>query len=349
MLEFLCTDAGPGRPLDPARGGAVRVMIAGGGSVGTAIALDLVDRHHDVTLFEQVTATAERLKVLLPGVNVVAADACEYNNLAAADLRSVDVVIAATGDDEDNLVVSWLAKQEFGVPRVISRINNSRNEWLFNESWGVDVSVSTPSLITSLVDEAVEVGALVKLMDLAHGRVKLIEVTLASDSPPVAQGLTLDDLRLPDAVRVVSVVRGDQSDGADQHDAVPGARPRHPDGARGRDPGLRRRVHRLAAEDPRATADLASSRARGVLRSRQDRHRQVLDRGPGPGVPRPRPAAPAHPGLGADQPDDVPALRRRRRPHGQDPRAHAQGHQGLGPRRGARVGRRAPSTRSSSR
>jgi trk/ktr system potassium uptake protein len=188
----------------------VRVMIAGGGSVGTAIALDLVDRHHDVTLFEQVTATAEKLKVLLPGVNVVAADACEYNNLAAADLRSVDVVIAATGDDEDNLVVSWLSKQEFAVPRVISRINNSRNEWLFNESWGVDVSVSTPSLITSLVDEAVEVGTLVKLMDLAHGRVKLIEVTLASDSPPVARGLTLDELRLPDAVSVVAVVRGDR-------------------------------------------------------------------------------------------------------------------------------------------
>lgn len=188
----------------------MRVMIAGGGSVGTAIALDMIDRHHDVTLFEQVTTTAEKLRVLLPGVNVVAADACEYSNLAAADLRSVDVVIAATGDDEDNLVVSWLAKQEFAVPRVISRINNSRNEWLFNESWGVDVSVSTPSLITSLVDEAVEVGALVKLMDLAHGRVKLIEVTLASDSPPVTQGLTLDELRLPDAVTVVSVVRGDR-------------------------------------------------------------------------------------------------------------------------------------------
>ncbi|HEV2426939.1 MAG TPA: NAD-binding protein [Acidimicrobiales bacterium] len=111
-------------------------MIAGGGSVGTAIALDMIDRHHDVTLFEQVTTTAEKLRGLLPGVNVVAADACEYSNLAAADLRSVDVVIAATGDDEDNLVVSWLAKQEFAVPRVISRINNSRNEWLFNESWG---------------------------------------------------------------------------------------------------------------------------------------------------------------------------------------------------------------------
>ncbi|MDE3008275.1 MAG: TrkA family potassium uptake protein [Acidobacteriota bacterium] len=188
----------------------MRIMIAGGGSVGTAIALDLLDRHHDVTLLEQVGATAEKLKTMLPGVNVLAADACEYASLVAADVRSVDVVIAATGDDEDNLVVSWLAKQEFGVPRVVSRINNSRNEWLFNQSWGVDVSVSTPALITSLVDEAVEVGSIVKLMDLAHGRVKLIEVTLAADAPAVARNLTLDELDLGDAVRVVAVVRSDQ-------------------------------------------------------------------------------------------------------------------------------------------
>ena len=188
----------------------MRVVIAGGGSVGTTIALDLVDRHHEVTLLEQVSATAERLKKLLPGVNVMAADACEYASLAAADLRNADVVIAATGDDEDNLVVSWLSKQEFGVPRVISRINNSRNEWLFNESWGVDVSVSTPALITSLVDEAVEVGAIIKLMDLAHGRMRLIEITLAPDAPAVAQQLTLDELALADSVRVVAVVRSEQ-------------------------------------------------------------------------------------------------------------------------------------------
>jgi trk system potassium uptake protein TrkA len=120
------------------------------------------------------------------------------------------VIIAATGDDEDNLVVSWLAKQEFGVPRVIARINNSKNEWLFGETWGVDVAVSTPALITSLVDEAVEVGSIINLMDLAHGRMHLVEITLASDSPAVAHGRTLDELRLPDNVRVVTVVRNDQ-------------------------------------------------------------------------------------------------------------------------------------------
>jgi len=188
----------------------MKVVIAGGGSVGTSIALDMIDRHHDVTLMEQVTSTAERLKSQLLGVSVIAADACEYASLASADVRSADVMIAATGDDEDNLVISWLSKQEFGVPRVISRINNARNEWLFNESWGVDVSVSTPALITSLVDEAVEVGAIIQLMTLAHGRMRLIEVTLDENAPAVAQNLTLDELRLPDSVRVVAVVRNEQ-------------------------------------------------------------------------------------------------------------------------------------------
>ena len=188
----------------------MKVVIAGGGSVGTSIALDLMDRHHEVTLMEQNAVTAERLKSMLPGVTVMAADACEYASLASADVRAAEVMIAATGDDEDNLVISWLSKQEFGVPRVISRINNARNEWLFNESWGVDVSVSTPALITSLVDEAVEVGSIIQLMTLAHGRMRLIEVTLDSNAPAVVENLTLDELRLPDSLRVVAVVRNEQ-------------------------------------------------------------------------------------------------------------------------------------------
>jgi trk system potassium uptake protein TrkA len=188
----------------------VKVIVGGGGSVGTAIALDLLDRNHDVTLMEQDVHTAERIRAQLPGVRVMAADACEYASLAAADLRDADVIIAATGDDEDNLVISWLAKQEFGVPRVIARINNSRNEWLFNTSWGVDVAVSTPALITSLVDEAVEVGSIINLMDLADGKMRLIEITLAADAPAVSNNFTLDELRLADSVRVVTVVRNEQ-------------------------------------------------------------------------------------------------------------------------------------------
>jgi trk system potassium uptake protein TrkA len=188
----------------------VRIIVAGGGSVGIAISQDLLEREHVVTLLEQRADVAERIRKELPSLDVYTCDACEVTSLQQVGLRDCDVMIAATGDDEDNLVISWLAKQEFGVPRVIARVNNSRNEWLFDESWGVDVHVSTPSLITSLVDEAVEIGSVVSLMDLAHGRMKLAEVTLAEDSPVIVNSLTLDELRLPDAVRVVAVLRAHQ-------------------------------------------------------------------------------------------------------------------------------------------
>ena len=125
--------------------------------------------------------------------------------MEAADLASYDVVIAATGDDEDNLVVSLLARQEFAVPRVVARINHPQNEWLFNETWGVDVAVSTPHLLTALVEEAVSVGSLVRLLQLEDGHVSLVEVTLSVDSP--ANGKTLKDLALPRDATFVAVLR----------------------------------------------------------------------------------------------------------------------------------------------
>jgi Trk K+ transport system NAD-binding subunit len=125
----------------------------------------------------------------------VVADACEVSSLDAAGLATVDVVVAATGDDEDNLVVSLLAKQEFAVPRVVARVNHPKNQWLFTESWGVDVSVSTPQLLTALVEEAVSVGSLVRLLQFEGGNAHLVEVTLAEDSP--ANGVSLADLGCP--------------------------------------------------------------------------------------------------------------------------------------------------------
>ena len=118
-------------------------------------------------------------------VTWIAADACEVASLDAAGLATVDVVVAATGDDEDNLVISLLAKQEFAVPRVVARVNHSKNQWLFNEGWGVDISVSTPGLITAIVEEAVSVGSLVRLLQFEGGAAHLVEVTLAPESPAV--------------------------------------------------------------------------------------------------------------------------------------------------------------------
>ncbi len=105
------------------------------------------------------------------------------------------MVVAVTGDDEDNLVISLLAKQEFGVPRVVARVNNPSNEWMFNASWGVDVSVSTPHLLTALVEEAVSVGSLVRLLSFENDRARLSEVTLAPNSP--AEGVEIMNLGLP--------------------------------------------------------------------------------------------------------------------------------------------------------
>jgi trk system potassium uptake protein TrkA len=186
----------------------MKVAIAGAGSVGTAIAGDLEANGHEVLVFEQDPELAEQRRAEVPGVRWIAADACEVSSLDAAGLATVDVVVAATGDDEDNLVVSLLAKQEFAVPRVVARVNNSKNQWLFNESWGVDVSVSTPQLLTALVEEAVSVGSLVRLLQFQGGAAHLLEVTLAEESPAV--GVAIADLGVPRDATIVAVVRRDR-------------------------------------------------------------------------------------------------------------------------------------------
>jgi trk system potassium uptake protein TrkA len=182
----------------------MRVAIAGAGNVGTFIAEELLDNGHDVLVMEQVPEIAAKVPARA-GLEVRVADACEVSSLKEAGLETYDVVVAATGDDEDNLVVSLLTKQEFAVPRVIARVNHPKNEWLFNESWGVDISVSTPHLITSLVDEAVSVGRLVRLFQLERGQVQLVEVTLA-DNAPVA-GHAIRDVDVPRDATFVAVVR----------------------------------------------------------------------------------------------------------------------------------------------
>lgn len=186
----------------------MRVAIAGAGSVGTAIARDLEANGHEVLVLEQDPEIAQQRRDEVPGVDWITADACEVSSLDAAGFASVDVVVAATGDDEDNLVVSLLAKQEFAVPRVVARVNNSKNQWLFNESWGVDVSVSTPQLLTALVEEAVSVGSLVRLLQFQGGSAHLVEVTLAEDSP--AAGVAIADLGVPRDATIVAVVRRDR-------------------------------------------------------------------------------------------------------------------------------------------
>jgi trk system potassium uptake protein TrkA len=182
----------------------VKVAIAGAGNVGTYIAADLKEAGHEVLVIEQDPDLVGRRRSSLD-VEWYIGDACEFNNLNDAGLATADVVVAATGDDEDNLVISLLAKQEFAVPRVVARVNHPKNEWLFNEAWGVDVSVSTPHLLTALVEEAVSVGSLVRLLQFEGGEARLVEVTLADDSP--AAGKSILELGVPRDATIVAVVR----------------------------------------------------------------------------------------------------------------------------------------------
>ena len=184
----------------------MRVAIAGAGNVGLFIANDLANTGHEVMLIEQSPDVQQRAEAAT-GVEWVVADACEVMSLRQAGLERCDVVVAATGDDEDNLVISLLAKQEFGVPRVVARVNHPKNEWLFNENWGVDLPVSTPHLITALVEEAVSVGRLVRILQFEGGNVRLVELTLAEDSPVVDKAIR--DLDIPRDATIVAVVRGE--------------------------------------------------------------------------------------------------------------------------------------------
>ena len=185
----------------------MRVIVVGAAKVGKHIAGDLSRAGHDVLVLDVDRRVVDSAKASdeTPGVEYRVADACEVSQLEAAGLAGADVVAAVTGDDEDNLVVSLLAKQEFGVPRVVARVNHPKNEWMFNETWGVDVSVSTPHLLTALVEEAVTVGTLVRLLQFEGGKAGLEEVTLAESSP--AAGQQVAELRLPRNCTIVAVLR----------------------------------------------------------------------------------------------------------------------------------------------
>jgi trk system potassium uptake protein TrkA len=183
----------------------MKVVVTGGGAVGRHLAQDLTERGHEVTLVEQDRALATKLEQWAPDTRVVYGDACEPRVLENADMRMADVVVAATGDDEDNLVTSLLAKQEFGVPRVLARVNHPKNEWLFDEQWGVDASVSPPHILTAMVEEAVTVGDLVRLLRLEGGKVALVEMRLPEQAPN--GGKALYELRLPPDTTLVGILR----------------------------------------------------------------------------------------------------------------------------------------------
>jgi trk system potassium uptake protein len=184
----------------------MRVAIAGAGAVGRSVARELIGNGHRVLLIDKDPNALKPERV--PDAEWLLADSCELSSLEEAKLESCDVVIAATGDDKANLVTSLLAKTEFAVPRTVGRVNHPNNEWLFNEAWGVDVNVSTPRIMSALVEEAVTVGDLVRLFTFRQSNANLVELTLPHDSPYVGKPSGL--IPFPENVALVTILRDGQ-------------------------------------------------------------------------------------------------------------------------------------------
>jgi trk system potassium uptake protein TrkA len=184
----------------------MRVAIAGAGAVGRSVARELIGNGHRVLLIDREPSALKPERV--PDAEWLLADACELSSLEEARLESCDVVIAATGDDKVNLVTSLLAKTEFAVPRTVARVNHPNNEWLFTEAWGVDVNVSTPRIMSALVEEAVSVGDIVRLFTFRQGNANLVEITIPDDSPYVGKSIGL--IPWPENTSLVTILRDGQ-------------------------------------------------------------------------------------------------------------------------------------------
>ena len=194
----------------------MRVVIAGAGSVGRSIARELLRNEHHVLLIDR-DADGERV-AKVPDASWLQADACEIEALSEAGLADCEVVVAATGDDKVNLVLSLLAKTEFAVPRTVARVNNPKNEWMFDEAWGVDVAVSTPRLMTALIEEAVSIGDLVRIFEFQQGRASMVELTLPEGS--AYAGARLGDITLPADTVLTAIIRDGRPIAPSRDDAL---------------------------------------------------------------------------------------------------------------------------------
>ncbi len=181
----------------------MRIGIAGAGAVGRSVAQELLGYGHKILLIEQSVRHYEPETV--PDADWLLADACELSSLEDAGIHTCDVMIAATGDDKVNLTAALLAKTEFGVGRVVARVNDMRNAWLFTEGWGVDVAVSAPAAMVAAIEGAIDIGHVVRLMELRQGQVSLAKLKLPDGDPLV--GKRVRDFPLPENSAVAIIVR----------------------------------------------------------------------------------------------------------------------------------------------
>lgn len=181
----------------------MNVLIVGGGKTGTYLA-EKMRANNSVTLIEARPDRARYLAEHMPDVKVVRGDGCEPSVLDRAGTQEADLVAVLTGDDEDNVVVSFLAKTTHRVPLVFARTNHPKNEWLFTRAWGVDVAVSTANVIVDLVEKEVSLGDMITLLRLSADNMAIEQVTLPGDAGCI--GKTLADINLPECAHIMAII-----------------------------------------------------------------------------------------------------------------------------------------------
>ena len=185
------------------------VIVAGGGKVGSNVARTLLKRGQEVILIEQRPDRYELLEQEFEH-HVRVGDATELYVLERAGIgRPADIVIAVTGDDEDNLVIGQLAKEKYGVERVIARVNDPRNEQLF-DLLGIQQTVSATQMVLGLIEHEVPAHELVHLLELRKENLEIVEVQIDEGSP--GAGKRIEQLSLPESTRLISVMRNGKAE-----------------------------------------------------------------------------------------------------------------------------------------
>lgn len=183
----------------------MKVIIVGGGQVGDYLASLLLERGHEIRIIDQRDSRIPVLKRDLPEECVIHGNGADPKVLEAAGIENADVVAAVTGADETNLVIATLAKMEYGVRRVIGRVNNPRNAWLFNATMGVDAAINQADLLSHLVAEEMSMGDMMTLLKLSGGQYSLVERIVDPASRVV--GKALREIKLPVECVLVAILR----------------------------------------------------------------------------------------------------------------------------------------------
>jgi len=183
----------------------MEVLIVGGGRSGSYIASRL-KKDHKVTIIESDAQRVGMLEEQFPDIEIIKGDGCEPHILEKANIQHKDIVAALTGDDEDNLIVSFLSKFQNNVQLVFSRINNPKNGWLFDKNWGVDIAVSSSTIIANLIQEEISLGEIISLLKLKKGNLSIDEINLPADVSSVNKRIS--ELNFPSDINIVAIISG---------------------------------------------------------------------------------------------------------------------------------------------